>query len=92
MLIAIDYDGTYTADPDLWAAFIASCEARGHEVICVTCRRSTPENRREVIVPSIPKYDHYFTGLSSKRWFLEQMGIKPDIWIDDMPETVKEGR
>ncbi len=30
MLIALDYDGTYTADPGLWHPFIAASRARGH--------------------------------------------------------------
>ena len=31
MRIALDYDGTYTADPDLWDKFINSCRDK-HDV------------------------------------------------------------
>lgn len=29
---------------------------------------------------------------ASKRWHMEQRGITVDCWIDDSPETIKEGR
>lgn len=90
--IAIDWDETFTADPELWQAFIKLAEERGHRVYCVTCRRDTEENREIVRVESLPAYRHYFTGLSPKRWFMEQRGIQIDIWVDDHPESVKEGR
>ena len=38
MLIALDYDGTYTADPELWDLFISAARQRGHEVKIVTMR------------------------------------------------------
>lgn len=92
MIIALDYDETYTADPELWDHFINQATVLGHSVICVTCRRDTEENRLEVKIPSIPKHNHYFTDLSSKRWYMEKREIHVDIWIDDLPETVKDGR
>ena len=36
--IGLDYDGTYTVDPDLWLRFVRQAKDRGHEVICVTMR------------------------------------------------------
>lgn len=38
MLIALDYDGTFTEDPTLWVSFIAMAQAHGHDVIGVTMR------------------------------------------------------
>lgn len=92
MLIAIDYDDTYSADPELWDHFISQAEIRGHDVVCVTCRRDTEENRKECKIPSLVWNAHYFTNLASKRWHMEQRGLFVDVWIDDKPETVKEGR
>lgn len=92
MLVAIDFDDTYTADPELWDQFIDNCMARGHKVVMVTCRRDTADNREECNIPALARFNHYFTGLSPKRWYMEHRGIKVDVWIDDMPETVKEGR
>ena len=38
MLIALDYDGTYTEDTDLWDCFIANAIKNGHEVKILTMR------------------------------------------------------
>ena len=92
MTIAIDYDGTYTADPALWCRFIAEAEAAGHRVYIVTCRRDTDENREEVCVECLPKYRHLFTSLAAKQWYCQQRGISIDVWIDDEPETISRGR
>lgn len=92
MIIALDFDGTYTLAPELWDKFIELCSFRGHQVVMVTCRRDTDENRDECKIELLPTFSHYFTGLSPKRWFMEQRGINVDVWIDDLPESVKEGR
>ena len=91
MIIALDYDRTYTADPLLWDRFIDRAAVQGHVVHLVTCRRDTPENRREVQAFGIPPYRHHFTGLAAKRWFMEQKGIHVDIWIDDDPDSITKG-
>lgn len=92
MLIALDFDDTYTADPPFWDSFIVLAQRHGHEVICVTCRRDTPENREIVAIPLLRWSSHYFTGLAAKRWFLEQHGIAVDVWLDDDPECVYKGK
>lgn len=35
----LDYDDTFTADPDLWRQFVSDALRRGHAVVCVTGRR-----------------------------------------------------
>ena len=92
MLIAIDYDDTYTKCPDFWSSVIQDAEILGHEVICVTCRRDTPENREDVKVKELARHAHYFTGMASKKWFLEQLGLHPDVWIDDDPASIIHGK
>lgn len=92
MIIALDFDDTYTADAVLWHEFIEAAQFNGHRVIMVTCRRDTPVNRKICMVEGIAKHDHFFTSMSPKRWFMEQQRIEVDVWIDDMPESVKEGR
>lgn len=89
LTIAIDFDDCYTADPELWDAFISHARERGHRVICCTCRRETMDNVHDCDVPGVLTH---FTGGSPKRWYLEQRGIFVDIFIDDHPECVKEGR
>lgn len=89
MIIAIDFDGTYSADPTLWDAFITSAKSRGHKVYCVTARRETEENVAECDVPGVLTY---FTGLSAKDWYMrEKRGIVVDVWVDDDPKVIVHG-
>lgn len=77
MLIALDYDGTYTADPALWDSFVASAVARGHRVICVTMRHET----EAIIMPC----EIIYTGRRAKMVSIDDLGLQIDIWIDDSP-------
>ena len=90
MNIGLDYDDTYTKDPLLWDHFIRHLPY-SHKVYIVTCRRDTPENREEVCVKGIAKHRHHFTGLAAKKWYMEQQGIKVDVWIDDNPDSIVKG-
>lgn len=77
MRIALDYDGTYTADPALWYTLILAARQCGHEVVCITMRY--PTEPIEVPVPVI------YTSRQAKVAFMEERGEKVDIWIDDSP-------
>jgi hypothetical protein len=84
MNIAIDYDSTYTQDPELWNEFIASSQARGHSVICVTMRYpDCPEERIEGL--PIPVY---YTGRGAKMPFVKRLDLHVDVWIDDNPAWI----
>ena len=76
MLVAIDYDETYTKDPDCWNRVIATLQDAGHEVICVTLRK---------IIPFIKGISVYSTNYTAKRKYCAQQNIPVDIWIDDSP-------
>jgi hypothetical protein len=77
MRIALDYDGTYTADPQLWDEFIRNAQSRGHEVTLVTMRSSDHEH-----IPNPPACAVIYTGRKSKRNF-----YNADIVIDDAPQA-----
>lgn len=79
MKIALDYDETYTADPELWDKFIASCEGK-HEVWIVTMRRPT--------APIDVNYPVIYTSRQAKMEFCLNIGHIFDIWIDDTPEWI----
>lgn len=78
MRIALDYDGTYSADPEFWNGFIVSAHHRGHEVVCVTRRHES----QAITMPCAVHYTDYWAKVP----FVEQLGIKIDIWIDDEPK------
>lgn len=82
MKIALDLDGTYSADPDLWDEFIARAKMRGHEVICVTNRPFEPVGIR------IPSVEILLAGAEYKNAYASAEGHKVDIWIDDQPGTI----
>jgi len=92
MNISIDFDDTYTRDPDTWNLVIAQLQLSGHQVYCVTYR--TPEEGLEVystIGRIVGTNRCYFTSHQSKQAYTRQQGIKIDVWIDDMPITILEG-
>lgn len=90
MLFALDYDNTYTADPELFDKFIDLARERGHRFICITQRRATAENMKEV---KFPKVRVYFAEMGSKIWYAENViGEKVDVWIDDDPKALLQGK
>lgn len=86
MIISIDYDNTYTADPALWNNFIQTALDIGHTVICITAR---PEVMGQVVLDSVGKLvPVIFAGGEWKREMAVKNGYKVDVWIDDMPEYI----
>lgn len=87
MLIALDHDGTYTVDPDLWLMFVATAKQRGHQVFLVTMRY--PHEMVDVDMRLLKLVDKTIpTSRAIKRPFLEGMGHRVDVWIDDSPEFI----
>ena len=90
MNISLDYDDTFTADPDLWRRFSAQARGRGHKVYVVTLRADAgcDEVRRECgpfvdgIIPC---------NYRPKREAVRAAGVRIDVWVDDMPETIASG-
>lgn len=88
--VALDFDDTYTLDPDLWRQIIGAFKARGWTVLIVSARRPTLENRQEIAralpphfnIPILLAYDE------PKRIYTERMGFSVDVWIDDYPEGI----
>lgn len=86
MILALDYDGTYTKDPAMWLSAIQVFRAAGHEVFCCTMR--TPEEVLSMdpalrsLVMVVP------TSREAKGPFVKALGIPVDIWIDDSPMLI----
>lgn len=92
LTIAIDYDGTFTADVKAWTNVIQTLQAAGHKLVCICARyntdanfnelkRALPENVLILLSESVPKQE-----------FAKQNNIEIDIWIDDMPEAINSTR
>ena len=84
--IAIDYDGTWTADPEAFTAIATMLRRRGHRVLLVTARVT---GHAEVEREAGPHVDRVlFSGAAFKRDHCASAGEAVDIWVDDNPEMV----
>ena len=79
--VALDYDGTYTSDPQIWGQIVGLLKRAGFEVICISSR-----------FPNVPIQDmpvpRYYTCGQQKWEFAQERGLKVDIWIDDIPSCI----
>lgn len=78
MIIALDYDNTYTTDKEFWNDFIVNGKSRFHKIICLTMRH--PHEKIEDMPCEI-----YYTSRKAKLIWAKDNNIKVDIWIDDRP-------
>lgn len=85
MRIALDYDKTYTADPNAWRNIINFLIGNNRATIhIVTSRddRDTVEDTEWFKAGNIPVV---YCDYKAKRQVCEERGIQIDIWIDDNP-------
>ena len=83
MNIALDFDETFTTDPELWAEFIDLAKHRGHEVTFVTYRDHRWDVDDIMQVASELDISVIFTAGKQK-----STAFKADVWIDDDPVTI----
>jgi hypothetical protein len=89
LIIAIDYDGTYSAHPSLFDKAIKLFQEGGHTVICITNRTSTVKKHEIVnsigqLVPVI------FAGSDWKKDAAIANGYRVDVWLDDNPSSIEK--
>jgi hypothetical protein len=89
MRIALDYDGTVTADPVFWRVFVTLASAHGHEVHIVTMR--WPAEPIDPATALAVKDRVHYTGHQFKMPEMLRRGLAFDIWIDDSPGMVTGG-
>lgn len=87
MKLAIDFDGTYTADPCFFRELMALAARHGHACVIVTGRSDEPPWGDQVresagAVPIV------FAAGGWKRSAALRAGHAIDVWIDDVPEYV----
>lgn len=90
MILAIDFDETYTRDPELWDLFLSAAMAKGHQVLCVSSRHEQQMGEvRDTIGRLIGPEACYGTGRAPKRRHVaEAADTHVDVWIDDAPESI----
>jgi hypothetical protein len=86
MIIALDWDQTFTLDKEFWLEFVQNCILKGHDVRIVTMRSPEMEdNELKEIRKLIPVI---YTSTEQKREYCVSIGWFPQIWIDDSPEFI----
>ncbi len=83
MIIALDYDDTYTRDVVLWSRFIDTAVTLGHSVTFVTSRDDKWDNEdieddAKILGIGIV----YCNGMQKAACF------KAHVWIDDTPAAI----
>lgn len=93
MIIALDYDDTWTADPGVWLALLAAAKGRGHTVIMVTQRAEgqSAQIRADLAASKVEIPVVYAYG-QAKRDAAIAAGYEVDVWIDDTPYGVNNPR
>lgn len=97
-LFGIDYDGTWTADPELFREFVVLLLARGHRAVIVTSRDDRPmitdpsrhwgDEVRKAVCGLIPIV---FAGLDRRKdEAARAAGHAVDVWIDDRPQDIRD--
>jgi hypothetical protein len=88
MNIALDYDETFTRDPEGWVKAIRELKKRGHNIFGVTMRYHSEGNSMDkAYLDLVDKL--YFTSRRKKREYLDALGgIQIHVWIDDTPEFI----
>ena len=95
MNISLDFDDTYTRDPEMWNHFVELAQQSGHTVYCVTAREPNKVNKEEVynsIGRLVGKDNCYFTNSMAKAKYMSEQGIQIDVWIDDLPSNVDQNK
>lgn len=90
MNLAIDFDETYTRDPELWDLLLSRAMARGHRVLCVSARheRQMAEVRDTIGRLIGPDACFWTGGVPKRRHMAEAADTHVDVWIDDAPESI----
>lgn len=94
MKIALDYDRTFTADPELWTPFVHHAKAKGHEVKFVTYRLENASLYTDPNWRTNKDIEFDALKLAIQIIYTNHKAKKDhwdaDIWIDDMPITIFE--
>jgi HK97 family phage portal protein len=92
MTISIDFDKTFSADPQMWGEFARKAVANGNTVVMISRR---PEADRGEVIASLGDYAEAFSdvllvgGDTLKDDAAQAAGIAVDVWVDDSPQFIR---
>ena len=73
----------------MWSNVIMLFQQRGHTVVCVT-NRALPQSQLDAIMNSLSVKVVYAGDRYKRDALQEDLNMKADIWIDDMPGTIEK--
>jgi hypothetical protein len=90
MRLALDFDATYTVDPELWEAFVKLAKERGHEVTIVTARCENgsfayPDLDNDDVIAAAGRMGIDVVYCCGNQ---KQDIYGADVWIDDSPHAI----
>lgn len=94
MNIAIDLDGTIDKHLAMWEVVCKTMSLLGNHVYLVTSRSECDRNVANNYAASvgISRISVICTNGTAKKWFCEQRGLRIDVWIDDDPASIINGK
>lgn len=87
MLIVMDYDDTFSKDPEAWVQVAKTLKSHGHKIIGCTMRYPEETIGMSTQYGEICDQVH-FSSRMAKRPYLNSKDIYPDVWIDDRPDFI----
>lgn len=88
MNIALDYDDTYTAAPEIFDQVVKLFKAAGHDIRFVTIRSPECNNRDIFRAATELEIPVVFTSAKQKAHVCVDVAFPVDIWIDDQPDLI----
>jgi len=95
LTISVDFDRTFSADPELWGLFARQAVSGGNTVVMISRRENTPENQA-IVRETLGQWADYFSrvlliGTSTlKEAAARAAELVVDIWVDDSPHTITD--
>jgi hypothetical protein len=83
IVVALDFDETYTAAPHVWQAFVQLALTNNMRVTIVTARHASGNNSDVEHAATKMNIPVIYTGGRQKKHVFDA-----DIWIDDAPESI----
>jgi len=90
LTIGIDFDNTITSDHDLFCDLVACMRMRKHIVIIATGRDKFTDDMIRPLMQFPRSIPIVYCGKELKDIACKKAGYKVDIWIDDIPETIRQ--
>lgn len=92
LTFGLDFDNTYSIDPEFWNKFIDTAHAKGYVVLCITQEDSDSQAQYDKVTSTIGKVigdkNCYFTAGKAKMDYCDKHDIVIDIWIDNNPKRI----